>query len=352
MTKAKASTKGASSGKRASSRTAKPAAQSPAPPPISLRLPATSANLGPAFDAAGLAMGMYLSVRAEAAEKDTIQATGRDAHTISFVPNHLILRVYHELMRREQRTIVPLALTLHNEIPLGKGCGSSAAARLAGVALAVHFGELGWDDDRIVAEASLLEGHPDNIAACWMGGLIISKLSPPEARALSIEMVRIRHQFKGKILLAVPEQPLATEEARRVLPTQYSKQDVIANIQNVALLVAAFAEGRFDLLASALDDRIHQPYRASLCPLLPTLKPLAGEDGVLGVALSGAGPSVLMLLSEHVNADAVKHYVAARLEDFHQQAELILTHIEETGGNASLRQPPAGEHVLMGDPLP
>lgn len=351
MTKAKDSTKGASSRHRASSRaTSQPAAQ-PVPPPITLRLPATSANLGPAFDAAGLAMGMHLTVRAEVAEQDSVHATGRDASTISFVPNHLILRVYHELLRREQRTIHPLALQLDNQIPLGKGCGSSAAARLAGVALAVHFGGLSWDDERIVAEASLLEGHPDNIAACWMGGLVIAKLSPPEATGVSVDLVRIRQKFTGKILLAVPEQPLATEEARRVLPAQYSKQDVVANIQNVALLVSAFAEGRYDLLASALDDRIHQPYRAALCPLLPTLKPLAGEDGILGVALSGAGPSVLMLLADHVNAEAVKNYVAARLEDFHQQAELILTRVEETGGNISLRQPPA-EPVMIGDPLP
>lgn len=297
-------------------------------------------------------MGMYLTVRAEVAGQDAIHATGRDANVISFVPNHLILRVYHELMRREQRTPYPLALQIHNEIPLGRGCGSSAAARLAGVALAVHFGGLNWDDDRIVAEASLLEGHPDNIAACWLGGLVIAKLSPPEATEVRVDLVRIRQPFKGKILLAVPDQPLATEEARRVLPAQYSKQDVVANLQNVALLVAALAEGRYDLLASALDDRIHQPYRASLCPLLPTLKPLAGENGILGVALSGAGPSVLMLLTEHINADAVKHYVAARLEDFHQQAELILTSVEETGGNASLRRPPEAEPVLIGDPLP
>ncbi len=328
------------------------AQQQPAPGSITLRLPATSANLGPAFDAAGLAMGMYLTVRAKVAEVDNIQATGRDARAISSVPNHLILRVYHELMRREQRLPYPLALTLHNEIPLGKGCGSSAAARLAGVALAVHFGGLDWDDDRIVAEASLLEGHPDNIAPCWLGGLVISKLSPPEATRVSVDLVRIRHQFHGKILLAIPEQPLATEEARRVLPSQYTRQDVVANIQNAALLVSAFSQGRFELLASALDDRIHQPYRAALCPLLPTLKPLAGQDGILGVALSGAGPSVLMLLSEHVNADAVKNYVAARLDDFHQQAELILTHIEETGANVSLRQPDSGEPVMIGDPLP
>lgn len=311
-------------------------APAPVPPPLRLRLPATSANLGPAFDAAGLAMALHLDIRARVAPVDHIIASGRDASICGLVPNNLILNTYRAVLDREQKPALPLELEIDNQIPIGKGCGSSAAARLAGVALAVHFGELDWDDQQIITEGALLEGHPDNIAPCWLGGLVISRLSPPEVAPPQVDMVRINHHFHGRLLLALPTAPLATEEARRVLPTLYSRADVTINIQNAMLMLAAFTEGRNELFASAFDDRIHQPYRAALCPLMPVLKPLAGEGGILGVALSGAGPSVLLLLDPLADAQAVIEDIAARLESFHQSAELVLTSIEEQGGNLSL----------------
>ena len=157
----------------------------------------------------------------------------------------------------------PLALRIENEIPIGKGCGSSAAARLAGIALAVHFGLLRWTDNRIVYEAAQRENHPDNAAACWMGGLAIARISA----AGEMQMAHVRAQGKWPLLLAVPNESLSTEDARRVLPNEYSCADVVANIRNSMLLLAAFHQGRKDWLHSALEDRIHHPYRASLCPL-------------------------------------------------------------------------------------
>src|SRR6185437_15959169 len=192
------------------------------------------------------------------------------------------------VLEAEGKPVQALALKLENQIPIGKGCGSSAAARLAGIALAVHVGQLRWTDSRIVGEASRREHHPDNAAACWMGGLAVARMSSDgEAQVASIIP-------KGKwpLLLAVPDEALSTEEARRVLPAQYSRADAVSNVQNSMLLLAAFVQGRRDLLASALEDRMHQPYRASLCPLLPALqKVVGGTSGILGVALSGAGPS-------------------------------------------------------------
>src|SRR6266550_3413768 len=150
-----------------------------------------------------------------------------------------------------------LALHIENEIPIGKGCGSSAAARLAGIALAVHFGALRWDEARIVGEASWREHHPDNAAACWYGGLAIARMSG-EAEA---QVATIVPKGKWPLLLAVPDQALSTEQSRRVFPEQYSRADAVVNIQNSMLLLAAFVQGRRDLLASSLEDRIHQPYR-------------------------------------------------------------------------------------------
>ena len=236
--------------------------------PLDLVLPATSANLGPAFDAAALAFAMFLKVQALAAGEFSITASGRDREICSRLENHLVLTTYREVLQEAGKEVPPLALKIDNQIPIGKGYGSSAAARLAGIALAVHFGKLRWTDSRIVGEASRREHHPDNAAACWMGGLAVARMSG-ESEA---QVASVIPKGKWPLLLAIPDEALPTEEARRVLPLQYSRADAVTNVQNSMLLLAAFVQGRRDLLASALDDRMHRPYRAALCPLLPALQ--------------------------------------------------------------------------------
>jgi homoserine kinase len=296
---------------------------------LQLRLPATSANLGPAFDAAALAFEVYLSIDTRAAAEYSIHARGRDRDICGKIENHLILNTYREVMESAGRAAIPLALKISNDIPIGKGCGSSAAARLAGVALANHFGNLRWTDTQIVGEASRREHHPDNASACWMGGLTVARMSG-EAEA---QVAQIKPKGKWPLLVAIPPSALSTEEARRVLPPQYSRADVVVNIQNSMLLLAAFVQGRGEYLSSALEDRIHQPYRAALCPLLPVLRELAGTPGILGVALSGAGPSVLMFLDPQAKVPGKKiaAQVAAHLNQKQLAAELLLTAIAEKG---------------------
>ena len=299
--------------------------------PFSISLPATSANLGPAFDAAALAFRLYLKLRAKPADRYAISARGRDPEICGLVDKHLILTTYAEVLQAENKAVQPLALAIDNQIPIGKGCGSSAAARLAGIALAVHFGRLKWTDSRIVGEASRREHHPDNASACWMGGLTVAKMSGQNEALVA----RVAPKGLWPLLLAIPDHPLSTEEARRVLPAQYSRADAVTNIQNSMLLLAAFVQGRGDMLASALADRIHQPYRASLCPLLPALEKLAGTAGILGVALSGAGPSVLIFLEPKARVSRVKLAVADHLQKHKLTAELISSSITAHGGNAS-----------------
>jgi homoserine kinase len=311
--------------------------------PLQLVLPATSANLGPAFDAAALAFDLFLRVQARTAGEFSIAAYGRDPEICGGVENHLILTTYREVLQGEGKPVQPLALHIENEIPIGKGCGSSAAARLAGIALAVHFGKLGWTDSRIVGEASRREHHPDNAAACWMGGLAVARMSG-ESEA---QVASINPKGEWPLLLAVPEEALPTEEARRVLPTEYSRADAVTNVQNSMLLLAAFVQGRRDLLASALEDRLHQPYRAALCPLLPALQKFAGgTPTLLGAVLSGAGPSVLIFLGDREregkqkdgggkrgkgDADHAKAQVHAHLRACGLKAELISTAITKQG---------------------
>jgi homoserine kinase len=258
--------------------------------PVHLRLPATSANLGPGFDALGLAMALYLTIDATVAETFHIDASGRDAALCANVENNLILTTYIDILANSGILAPPLHLKLHNEIPLGMGCGSSAAALLAGVHLASHFGNLNWNTQQILEEASRREGHPDNVAACCLGGMTIA------ARTKNgLVTATCGQNLTWNLLLALPSASFSTKKARALLPATYSREDTVTNIQATALLVAAFAQGRGELLRTAMQDYLHQPYRMEACPLLPLLLPLTEDPAILGVALSGAGPSVLLI---------------------------------------------------------
>ena len=299
-----------------------------------LTLPATSANLGPAFDTAALALNLWFSIKAVRAKEFAIAAKGRDREICGQLENHLILSTYREILQAEVKPIVPLSLEIKNGFPIGKGCGSSAAARLAGVALAVHFGKLRWDSNRIVGEAARRERHSDNAAACWMGGVTVSRIvGNGEA-----QIARFVPKGKWPLLLAIPDENLSTEKAREVLPRHYSRQDVVSNIQHSMLLLAALFQGDRQLLSSALNDRIHQPYRAPLCPLLPAMQDFPKEKGVLGAVLSGAGPSVLMFLDADIPTQKTAERVANHLEQKGMRAELLLTSIARKGGEASFHK--------------
>lgn len=275
-------------------------------------------------------MDFYITIDARPADEFSIRATGRDAEICGKVENHLVLETYREALETSGREVKGLELKIANDIPIGKGCGSSAAARLAGIALANHFGKLRWTDVQIVGEASRREHHPDNASACWFGGLTVARMAG-EAEA---QVVCVRPKGKWPLLLAVPDEVLSTKEARGVLPAQYARADAVVNIQNSMLLLAAFMQGRHDLLAAALEDRIHQPYRAELCPLLPALDQLKGKAGILAAALSGAGPSVLMFLDPHGSQRKARKVAAAHLAEKGLRAELISTSITEHGGRS------------------
>ncbi len=250
-----------------------------------LRLPATSANLGPGFDAVAVALDFTLEIEAEPAPEFRLRPRGAMRSAAAGFEDNLILEIYKDLLDANGRPIVPLAIRMANGIPLGMGCGSSAAARLAAIALAVHFGELGWDTERILEEAYALEGHPDNVAACWLGGFVSAVC---EGR--SVHVARVDPPAEWRAIVALPAEPLATSKARAVLPASYSLEDVVANLQSVAVLGLAFAQARGDLLRLAMNDRIHQPYRAPICPLLPLLLPLGGQRRDSGCCVERSGP--------------------------------------------------------------
>lgn len=301
---------------------------SPGAGPIRLRLPATSANLGPGFDAAAVALDFYLEIDAEPAAAFSIVAAGRNAERCSRLEDNLIIEAYKRLLRTHQREIVPLAITMRNGIPLGMGCGSSAAGRLAAIALANHFGQLGLSAESVLDEAYMLEGHPDNVAACWLGGFVASVC---EGRR--VFPVQVNPPPEWRVIVALPSEPLPTSVARSVLPASYWLQDVVHNLQSVSILGLAFAEGRGDLLRLAMQDKVHQPYRAAICPLLPLLLPLAGAQGILGCSLSGAGPSVLVIVEKDSSLPAAEAAVRHALAGV-ENVELLFTRFVSRGANS------------------
>jgi homoserine kinase len=254
-----------------------------------VRVPASSANLGPGFDALGMALDLYLECRFRHSPALNIRVRGRDASVISSSEDNLIWRTALQVAADVAAGMPPVELEIDNDIPIGKGLGSSAAALTAGVVIASQVLGLGWNPERVLLEAARIEGHPDNVAACVLGGIVASAIdSEGVARAVRVEL----HERYG-VAVVVPDFLLPTVEARRVLPESYSRADTIFNVQRSALLIAALTSGATDAFPAALEDRLHQPYRFGLVPGLEAITRLRAP-GLLGCALSGAGPSILV----------------------------------------------------------
>lgn len=294
-----------------------------------VRVPASSANLGPGFDALGMAIGIYLECRFKPAARLCIHVTGRDADAIPTGAENLIWQTALRVASDVHRELPPIALEINNDIPLGKGLGSSAAALTAGVVIADQLLELGWKRWRVLDEAARIEGHPDNVAACVLGSIVASAIDGGGvARAVRLEL---SPRFGAGIV--VPDFVLPTSTARAVLPESYSRGDAIFNLQRSALLIAALASGVTAAFPTALEDRCHQPYRKHLVPGLDEVLRLRAP-GLLGCALSGAGPSILVFYergSEGV-CDLVRQIFALH----GHAAELMPAGIAENGYDVTL----------------
>ncbi len=227
-----------------------------------------------------------------------ICASGRDSAFIPTSEDNLIWQTALRVAADAGKPMPSIELEISNDIPLGKGLGSSAAALTAGVVIASVVLNLGWDAERVLHEAASIEGHPDNVAACVLGSIVASAIdSNGIARAVRMEI----HPHYG-VAVVVPDFVLPTAESRRVLPESYSREDTIFNVQRSALLIAALTMGVTSAFPAALEDRLHQPYRFALVPGLEEIAALR-MPGLLGCALSGAGPSILVFHergSEHV----------------------------------------------------
>jgi homoserine kinase len=289
-----------------------------------VRVPASSANLGPGFDALGLALGIYLTCRFRRSNELIIRASGRDAAQIPAGTDNLIWQTVVAVAEGLGQAPPPIELEIVNDIPIGKGLGSSAAALTAGVVIADRLLELHWKRLRILDEAARLEGHPDNVAPCALGSIVASAIdSGGVARAIRLDL-----PAKFGLSVVVPDFDLPTTLARSVLPDSYSRRDAVFNVQRASLLIAALATGSTWAFPAALEDTFHQPYRAPLVPGLEEILKLRAP-GLLGCVLSGAGPSILVLYEQHY--EAVCGLVEQIFQMHGHASETLRAHIADEG---------------------
>lgn len=265
---------------------------------VSVRVPATSANLGPGFDALGLALSLHNDVVAAPADGVTVCIEGEGVGALPTDEDNIVARGVRLAFDEAGRLFAGCALTCINRIPTARGLGSSAAAWVGGLVAGNALLGSPLSREVLLRLAAQAEGHPDNVAAALLGGLTVSCSAGGGTLALALPV-----PANLRWVVLVPDVSSSTAAARAVLPHSVPRADAVFNVQRVALLLAALQAGRTEPLAAALDDRLHQPYREKLFPWMPRVMAAARSAGAFGCVLSGAGPSLLAVVTG--SADAV-----------------------------------------------
>jgi len=280
---------------------------------IRIRVPASTSNLGPAFDAVGLALQLYLTLEARELDEgpSRMEFFGEDAQLIPSDDSNLIWRTMTDIAVEAGSHLPFLTLRIENEIPVAKGLGSSAAARLAAAAAVNFFCNLNWGPEELLQLVTLREGHPDNVAPSLWGGLVASMGGD------RIFCSRSSFPPNWTVIAVTPDFELETSLARSVLPLQVPRQHAIYNVQRTAFLMAQLAQGRSEGLREAMSDLLHQPYRCELLPGLKDVLAMENYDGLLGVALSGSGSTVIAF------ADSHEKEIGARISDIYKAHGLL-----------------------------
>ncbi len=263
---------------------------------VRVRVPATTANLGPGFDALGLALQLYNVVQMQLTDEPHV-AVGIEGEGTSTLPRdetNIVVQAADLLFRQAGFRRKGMQLHLVNALPLSRGLGSSAAARVAGLVAANELAGRPLNPSQLLGLATQLEGHPDNAAAALLGGLVSSCLDEDD----SVHVVKLSVSHPPRFIVLIPEIEVATHAAREVLPPSVSLRDAVFNVSHACLLVSALVTGDRDVLRAALRDRLHQPYRSRLMPWLDAVIAAAIDAGAYGAVLSGAGSSVLAMADE------------------------------------------------------
>jgi len=263
---------------------------------IKVRVPATSANLGAGFDSLGMALSLYniMTVKRTLPQGEFVsEVTGEGARELTDVSSNLVVKSY--LVACEEwgvKTPDGFELLSNNVIPLNRGLGSSATAVVAGVLIANAIHKIDASEQDLLRIMTKIEGHPDNVAPCYLGGMTVGCWDGGDLRYVRLPSL----PADMYVVVAVPDVKVNTAEARKSLPDVVNFDDAVFNLGRAALTAAAWATGQWDMLSWGMDDRLHQQYRVKLFPGGDVIMDrVRNIQGCLGVAISGSGPSVIAL---------------------------------------------------------
>lgn len=297
-----------------------------------VRVPATSANLGPGFDSLGLALSLFNEVSLQLADADALAATGEGASELAVRNTTVAHHAAHCVFDALKISVAGVHLTLHNRVPFARGLGSSSAAIVGGLMAANewarHHAGRALDEQQLLDLAQNIEGHPDNVAPALLGGLVVAATRENG----SVAALRVPVARWPRFAVWVPDAQLETKVARGVLPQQYSRADAVWNLSRAALLVGALSSGDFSVLSEALRDKIHQDFRAPLVPGFAVLSRAARDSGAYGVTLSGAGPCLLVWMPDNCAPIVAALESAARENDLAGRVQTL--EVDEQGGRA------------------
>jgi homoserine kinase len=289
---------------------------------IRVRVPATSANLGPGFDVIGVALSIFNEVWVEGSDKKLeIEIFNEGADKISKDENNLVYRSFCKVFERVNKNPKGIKLVLKNTIPLARGLGSSSAAIVGGLVAGNAYLGFPLNDEELLRMAVEIEGHPDNVAPALFGGVTICTQIP---KLLCVKLPI----FELDVVLAVPDFEIKTSDSRKILPREVPFEDAKMNVTNVAFLITALYTKRYDLLEIGMQDRLHQPYRSKLIPGFHEVLKRARRAGALGVALSGSGPTIIALTK---SPQAVAQAMAETFKEHGVNVKTLITHPQERG---------------------
>jgi homoserine kinase len=261
--------------------------------PFSIKVPASTANLGPGFDSVGLALSLYLTLDVEQSVNWEFTSPSPFLEGLPTGESHFIYRIAKQVSDRYKRTIPPCKVTMVSDIPLARGLGSSATAIVAGIELADQIGGLRLSIQEKLLIATELEGHPDNVGASLYGGLVIGSYAQNEVQLLSFK------DLPFELVAFIPGNTLLTKESRQVLPEQLPFNVAVEASSFANLLIAALISGDWRMAGEMMEkDLFHQPYRKKLIPNYEQISNMAKVNGAFGVALSGAGPTLLAFVEK------------------------------------------------------
>jgi homoserine kinase len=299
-----------------------------APPPVGagvvVRVPATSANLGPGFDALGLALSLHNEIVARPADRVAVEIAGEGRDRLPLDARNVVARGVRMAFEASGRAFSGCALSCVNRIPPARGLGSSAAAWVGGLVAGNALLGSPLPRQELLRLAVRAEGHPDNVAAALLGGLTVSCGTDDGALAVSLPVPPAL-----RWIALVPAISSSTAEARAILPPSVPRSDAVFNVQRVALLLASLQAGEVAPLATAMDDRLHQPYRERLFPWMPRVIAAARAAGALACVLSGAGPSLLAVVTGE--ASSVARAMEAALAEAGVRGTAAVLGVDTTG---------------------